>query len=144
MTVATVDVNVLISALINPRGAPRRIVTAWQAERFTHVTSDHIIATLAAKLTTPDLVRRFPFLPSASRVFLPLLRTQATVVAVLPPAIVPVTGDPEDDAVLATAKLGAADYLVSGDRSLLTLGTYEGVAIIAPRRFMELLDQEGR
>jgi putative PIN family toxin of toxin-antitoxin system len=143
MTRATIDVNVLLSALIGALGPSRQVVRAWQAERFTHVTSDHIIATFEAKLATPVLVARFPFLPAAGRALLPVLRTQTTMTPLLPSAIVPVTGDAEDDGVLATAKLGAADYLVSGDRGLLTLGTHEGVAIVRPRRFMELLDQEG-
>jgi putative PIN family toxin of toxin-antitoxin system len=139
MTAAALDVNVLLSALLGPLGPSRRVVTAWRAERFTHVTSDHIIATFEAKLTDPDLVRRFPFLPAAGRALLPLLRTQTTIVAVLPPAIVPVTGDPEDDAVLATARLGRVDFLVTGDRTLLGLGSHEGIPIVTPQAFLDAL-----
>jgi predicted nucleic acid-binding protein len=51
-----------------------------------------------------------------------------------------VTGDPEDDYVLATARLARADYLVTGDKGLLALVRDEGTAIVSPRQFMELLD----
>ena len=141
MTPATVDVNVFVSALINPHGAPRRVIRAWQDGLFTHVTSDHIITTLEAKLADPELVRRFPFLPAAGRDLLLLLRTETTLVAVLPSAVVPITGDPEDDTVLATVRLAHADYLVTGDKGLLALGTYEGARIVSPRDFLPLLGQ---
>ena len=141
MISATLDVNVLLSALLGPLGPSRLVVRAWQADRFRHVTSDHIIAHFTAKLTDPELTRRFPFLPSAGRDFLPLLRTQTTLVSVLPSAVLPVTGDPEDDTVLATARLGRADALVTGDRGLLGLQTSDGIRIVTPRAFLELLGQ---
>jgi predicted nucleic acid-binding protein len=36
---------------------------------------------------------------------------------------------PEDDVVLATGVSAGADFLVTGDRKLLQLGTYRGVRI---------------
>ena len=40
--------------------------------------------------------------------------------------------DPDDNRVLETAILGDAATIVSGDRDLLALGTYEGVAVVTP------------
>jgi hypothetical protein len=42
--------------------------------------------------------------------------------------------------VLAAA-VWAADYLVTGDRQLLRIGSYRGVAIVSPRDFLTLLDE---
>ncbi len=142
MTPTALDINVLLSALIGSQGPSRRIVLAWQADRFTHVTSDPIIARFEAKLTDPELVRRFPFLPAAGRDLVPALRTKTTLVPLDAAAIIPVTGDPEDDAVLATARLGGAGYLVTGDGGLLALGAHEGVTIVSPRQFLELLEAD--
>ena len=50
------------------------------------------------------------------------------------------TGDPEDDYVLATGRLARADYLVTGDRGLLDLVAYAGMRIVTPRAFVELLE----
>ncbi len=49
---------------------------------------------------------------------------------------------PEDDLVLATAVSAAADYLVTGDKQLQRLGGYHGVAIVSPRDFLALLQQQ--
>ena len=59
-----------------------------------------------------------------------------------PNEIRPVTGDSEDDAVLATARPGSAQYLVTGDTGLLGRSVYEGIKIVTPRAFLTLLDPE--
>jgi predicted nucleic acid-binding protein len=51
-----------------------------------------------------------------------------------------VTRDPKDDAVVACAVEGKADYVVSGDQDLLALGEYEGIQVVTPRRFMEIVE----
>lgn len=53
-----------------------------------------------------------------------------------------VADDEDDDLVLATAVAGRADYLVTGDKGLLALRKFRGVAIITPRTFLDLLLQE--
>lgn len=42
-------------------------------------------------------------------------------------------------AVITSAYLGKAEYLVTGDRGLLDLGRHEQVAILSPRAFLGLL-----
>jgi hypothetical protein len=42
---------------------------------------------------------------------------------------------PEDDLVLATAVSARADCLVTGDRQLQRLGSYQGVSILSPALF---------
>ena len=49
---------------------------------------------------------------------------------------------PEDDLVLATAVSGDADFLVTGDKQLLALGTYQSVSIVSPRDFIGVLDRQ--
>ena len=41
--------------------------------------------------------------------------------------------------VLACAVEGRADYIVSGDRDLLTLESYEEIPIVTPREFLQIL-----
>jgi predicted nucleic acid-binding protein len=61
------------------------------------------------------------------------------VVAVPRGAVMSVTGDPEDDLVLATARLGNAEYLVTRDHGLLRLQQHDETMIVAPHDFLRLL-----
>lgn len=45
----------------------------------------------------------------------------------------------EDDLILATAVSGSAAYLVTGDRRLQRLGTFEDIAIVSPAEFLSVL-----
>jgi putative PIN family toxin of toxin-antitoxin system len=47
--------------------------------------------------------------------------------------------DPDDDKYIAAAIEGRATFVVTGDPDLLTLREHEGVRIVSPRAFLELL-----
>ncbi len=137
--VLDVDVNVIVSAVMSPRGAPRRALEAWQAGAFEVLVSEGIIAEVSIKLLDPAIGGRFSITPADVSAVTQLLRTQATMVQPLSPP--PVTGDPEDDYVLATVTRARADYFVTGDKKLLRLLHHGGTKIISPREFSDLLTQ---
>jgi uncharacterized protein len=142
MTSVTLDVNVLVSAAITPRGTPYEILQAWQTGRFEVVISQHILTELLLKLRSDRIGRRYGLTPARIRAFTAPLRNDSRLIVVPAHEVRPVTGDPEDDAVLATAKLGQADYLVTGDKGLLDLGTHEQTHIVSPREFLAALTQD--
>jgi predicted nucleic acid-binding protein len=45
--------------------------------------------------------------------------------------------DPDDNRVLECAVKGGAELIVSGDRHLLKLAQYRGIAIVTVRQFLE-------
>lgn len=47
--------------------------------------------------------------------------------------------DPDDALVLGEARSGRAEMFVTGDAALLKLSAVEGVAIVSPRQFWEVL-----
>jgi uncharacterized protein len=141
---AVLDVNVLVSAAISTRGIPYQVLLAWHLGRFEVLISRHILDQLVLKLRADRIARRYGMTTAAVRDFTAPLRTDARLIDVPPDKILPVTGDLEDDAILATARLGQADYLVTGDEGLLARSPYEGVEIVRPRAFLELLDQYGQ
>lgn len=51
-----------------------------------------------------------------------------------------VQSDPADNQYLECALTANAGYIVSGDRHLLQLETYETIAMVRPARFLELLE----
>jgi putative PIN family toxin of toxin-antitoxin system len=70
--------------------------------------------------------------------------------AILVPLIGGLSGicrDPNDDFILECAVTGHADLIVTGDKDLLSLESYEAVRIVTPRQYLDLnrcdtLDQE--
>jgi putative PIN family toxin of toxin-antitoxin system len=47
--------------------------------------------------------------------------------------------DPKDHHVLACAIGGSADFIVTGDKDLLVLGSYQDTAIVTPSYFLQRL-----
>ncbi len=104
--------------------------------------SAEMIAEVEAKLRAPRIGRKYGVTDQDVRAVRALLQTQAAVVVVPPQEQRVVTGDPEDDGVLATARLGTVQYLVTGDRKLLDLSQYAGVRIVSPRAFVDVLGHD--
>jgi len=48
-----------------------------------------------------------------------------------------VPDDPDDNRVLECAVKGEAEFIVSGDKHLLRLGSYEGIVIVTVRQFLQ-------
>ena len=48
-----------------------------------------------------------------------------------------VAADPDDDKVLECALAGGVDFIVTGDRHLLDLTSYEGIPILRADGFLE-------
>jgi uncharacterized protein len=55
-----------------------------------------------------------------------------------------ITDDPDDNRVLECAVKGRADYIVTGDRHLLKLGSYEAIPIVTVRQFLDAVETEDR
>ena len=49
--------------------------------------------------------------------------------------------DIRDDKFLACAVEAKADYIVTGDEDLLVLNGHEGIKIVTPRKFLEVLSK---
>jgi putative PIN family toxin of toxin-antitoxin system len=135
---AVLDTNVLISGLVAEQGPPRQILDAWLEGLFTLVTSLYLVEELVHVLSYPRISERLRLEEEELTVILAALLSQAEVTSgqlCLPG----VTRDPKDDSVVACAKEGKADDIVSGDQDLLVLGEYEGIQVVTPRQFVEIL-----
>jgi putative PIN family toxin of toxin-antitoxin system len=109
------DTNILVSALLNARGAPARVVGGFRAGRFTVVTSEPLLTELADVLSRPRIARR-GVTPEKAGEMLSLLRASAMIVSV--EGNIHVCRDPKDDVVIETAITGNAAAVVTGDADL--------------------------
>lgn len=141
---AVLDTNVLASGLVgleSRTSAPGIILARWLAGSgagpFELVASPHILAELEQTLAKPYFrTRRLRTQIEAAERF---VNSVATVVV----PTIDVSGvapHAADDLVLAAAVTAEADYLVTGDKRFLAVGSYAGVTIISPRAFLDLLE----
>ena len=130
---AVFDTNVFVSAFLsrNPTSPTQELIQRWQADEFTLLISAAIETELAEKLLERGIA------PDVIVDFLALLEHLAEWVDVSPDQIEPVIeSDPDDDAVLACALVGQADYLVSYDPHVESLGEYRGIKITKALPFL--------
>lgn len=138
MIVAVLDTNVLVSAFPAHGTVPATLIDAWRQGAYHLVVSEHILEELAETWRDPYWQARFA--PTESAEAITLLRTAALVTS-LTVEVSGVATHPEDDLILATAVAGDATYLVTGDRKLRAVGTFQGVTILSPREFLDQLSQ---
>ena len=137
---ALLDANVLISCLLSTRESSptRTVVRAAILGTYTLLLHDEIATEIIEKVDTkPYLARRI--MREEAEALFELLRQVAEPMPTITEEIPPVSRDPKDDYLLAYGLVGGADYLVTGDEDLLTLGDVEGLEIDSPREFVTLL-----
>lgn len=129
------DTNVLVSAFI-AAGPPSRIIEEAIDGRLDLVLAQPVMAELER-----ILVEKLGFDSKRWRQVRDLLLDVAIELLPLPEdPPVAISGDPDDDLILARASDGGAEVLVSGDRKhLLPLGTYRGVHIVTPQALLAAL-----
>lgn len=121
------DTNVLIAAFV-ARGVC--------AELLEHCVREHEIVTSTAILeeVRRNLVAKVRVTVSQADETIKLLRTRLHLVE--PVSLgARVCRDADDDVVLGTAVAGRCDAVVSADKDLLDLGSYQDVRIVSPRAF---------
>jgi len=132
MVRVVVDTNILVSALIN-RGKPQRLVLKL-LEEHTVILSRQMLAELA------DVLTRDKFAVKTSQVdrFLAILVRKTKIVTPSSRFKV-ISEDPDDDVVLNTAYAGKAEYIVTGDRHLLSLKEFKRTKIVTVTQIIESL-----
>jgi putative PIN family toxin of toxin-antitoxin system len=128
---------VLISGVIG-QGPPRQLLDAAKAQTFHFYTSETLLAELLDVLSRDKFSARLEQAGLTAQGLVDDLRRIATLVA---PPTVPriVPADPDDDHVLACALAATAELIVSGDRHLLTLGSFEGIPIVKPEQALKII-----
>ncbi len=138
---AVLDSNVIVSGFLAAKGPSARVLDAVREGQLTWVTSKVILDEVRKVLALPRIQKRYRVTPEAAETLLLLVGESALRIR----GVVQVVGkcrDPKDDAILACAVEGRAEYVVTGDEDLLTMEVYESVMIVTPRRFVEILQEE--
>ena len=131
------DINVIVSGTPDRGTPPSQIISRWQQGHFALVVSEHILSRAEGVWNRPYFADRLN--PDVPQRILSTLRSRGESFTPVDD-VHGIADDEEDDLVLATAVAGSADYLVTGDKGLLTLGSFRGVRIVTPRAFLDILE----
>lgn len=125
------DTNVLVSALLSPFGPPGEILRLITAGMVQVCHDARILGGYREVLLRPA----FPFPPA--RVESLLDQVEADGVPVTAPPLRESLPDPDDEAFLAVALAGEAQFLVAGNLRNYPERCRQGVRVVSPRDFLE-------
>ena len=136
MLKVVVDTNQFVSALISKKGQPARLLDLWRQQHFILVTSLEIVAEIKEVLEYPHISQKYKLKKADVQSLLLLIEHEAIVLPSLP-AVHIIQDDPDDNKFLACALAAKAEYIVTGDRHLLSLGSYESISIVSVKDFLQ-------
>lgn len=115
------DTNVVASAILWG-GSPKLLLQAQRDKRVELYTSTPMLAELTDILGRPKFEKK---IVASTLTLDQLVDRYAELAQVVRPTPIPrIAPDPDDDVVIATALAAKADFLVTGDRLLLSVDEY--------------------
>jgi putative PIN family toxin of toxin-antitoxin system len=125
-----VDTNVFISSFFG--GNPRRIIDLWKNGEILLCLSPEIVEEYV------EVLQRFSLPEGEIKELLKLFAKGYHVVFThTTPNLNIVADNPDDDKFIECAVALEADFIVSGDKDLLSVKKYMGIRILSPRGFLE-------
>ena len=130
------DTNSVVSAFLWG-GLPVQVLSAAREKRISLFASAALIAELEVVLRREKFAARIASVASSADEL--VLGYRALVSIVRATAIAPISRDPDDDRVLACALAAEANFIVSGDGDLLSLGDFRGIRILTAREALAVI-----
>ena len=132
------DTNVVVAGLLW-HGAPRRLIDlVIDNESVTLYSSPVLIGELANTLGYAKFAKRIAQFETSIAA---LVAQYEALVTLVSPAHTPrvVLDDPDDDHVIACAIAANAQWIVSGDKHLLAVESYQDISIVTPAEALNKL-----
>jgi len=123
------DTNVLVSAFVFG-GNPHKVLELVLRKHIRGVTSSFIISEL-----TEVLLRKFLF--EESKALLLEKKIRKYFLLVQPTKRIKVLKDDADNRILEAALQGRCQFIVTGDKELLSLKKYKGIVKVTPAQFLQ-------
>lgn len=120
------DTNIYIAAALKG-GFSENIIEMAALRAVMLITSEEILTELKQKL-----LAKFYWKENEADFFINYIRKISEVIRISEVVSV-ISRDPDDNKILACAKEGKVDLIVSADQDLIKLKVFEGIAIIHPK-----------
>jgi putative PIN family toxin of toxin-antitoxin system len=132
-----IDTNVFVSAYLKG-GLPLQVIDSVYQQQATALTTQDMLEELRTTLLRPKFI---PYFSSNGVNITKLLDAYASVATLVTPIAVDVPlRDDKDYKVLACALGGKAEYIITGDKDLLTLQTLGEILIITPQDYLKRIN----
>ena len=131
------DANVDVSALIRPQGPPGQIITRFLENSFEIVLSPAIVEETVRAFAYPKVRKYIRAGVDPGLWFEDVILLAQFVEG--DDEVERVSVDADDDKYFAAAAEGRATLIVTGDPDLLTVKDFQGIRIVTPRVFLDLL-----
>lgn len=135
MHVVVFDVNVLVSGLM-VKGKPWELWLKAKANNIVLIISSEIVSEFLGVISRKKFEKYI--VENDIRDFLGALHETAKMTKIQS-AFKVVKIDPPDDIILRTAFDAKADYIVSGDKHLLSLREFKGIKIVTVDEMLKIL-----
>ncbi|MDJ1172964.1 putative toxin-antitoxin system toxin component, PIN family [Roseofilum capinflatum] len=132
------DTNIWVSAIIWG-GIPDRILLLGETQSITISMSQELLNELERTFSKSKLQPKLQALDLTVSSVMNLIR-ESVIVYPIDEITVPNLRDPDDNIVVATAIAAQADVMITGDRDLLVLETYQGISIMTAKDFLQSLE----
>jgi hypothetical protein len=135
MLKVVIDTNVFISAFYLPESKPAKVVLLARRKTILNIISPPILKEVERiikkkllwdNVKTQSAVRRIKNFSEEVQ-----LQERLAIIA-----------DNPDNRILECAVAGQADFIISGDHHLIDLKNYQGIKIVTPAGFLELIGGE--
>lgn len=137
---AVIDTNVVVSSLIVVGSPPEQVLEALRRSQFALVLSRALADEYTRALSKPKATKTHQMDDFTVRRYVRQLEQASEMVEPASTRRV-VQKDADDDAVVACAVAGGADFIVTGDRHLLDMRVHSGIHIVTPAMFLSLLER---
>ncbi len=143
MTKVVFDTNLLVSAFLTrhyPGGVSTELLRfAYQGTVELYLSADIVAEVLETLSRNPRTQTSYQYSPQMAEQFCSDLLDFAIMVDDPPALSGAVPRDPDDDVIIACAVGAGAEYLVTRDKDLLSLGNYDAVKILPPEEFLRMV-----
>ncbi len=140
MTRIVIDTNILVSAILTPKGNPAKILKLVLEGKLNLIISPAILEETQQVLRYPRLVKLMIKNKITKKEVYDFLGKMSKVAVITPDKleIDAIPDDPADNKILACGLEGEADYIISGDHHLTDLKIFQGIKIVNPATFLKV------
>lgn len=130
------DTNLWVAAWLW-RGIPQRLIELAQERQIISCASLEILQELKKVLSYPKLQKQLSLIAYNQEDIL-MGTKEISIIYPIETVNIPELRDSDDTIILATAIAAQANVIISGDKDLLTLTTYQNISILNVKTFLNL------